>query len=333
MEFIQRHRIWLEAIVIVILAGLIGIMISFFGASAARYGTPIAPGETTVPVVINEVFLAFQESDPVPHQWLELYNRTNRDVSLEGWTIEMGASGILELPPIGMPPRTYAIVAASVDQFKVDYHPYTGKVISPSGGWPGLDQSNDFLVLRNAKGNPLDAVNWGQPPRKPDGVQLWEEPTFGGGAPWQVDYEYSYERNPVGLDRNKSDDFIVQVYPSPGNVNVPSSSRAANNLFISWTNVASYAGGILLWIAFVYIGLIARRFEALTQQRTYWQAMLGAPSGILIYNLVQAYGFIVRGNMKPNEQWWSFLILFVSALGCTALVFVFRQRAKQILEG
>ncbi len=326
MEIVQRHRFLLEAIAIIVITGIIGILIAF---SQSLF---VLPRETNAPVVINEVYPALLTDEPRTHQWVEVYNRTRNWQTLSGWSVEM-AGGTVLLPEIVLPSQGFAIIAASEGQFLADYPEFPGFVTAPLGEWPGLDLQNDFLVLRDASGSAVDTVNWGVVSTGAGGVSLWEGPSFLPGAPWQGKWDYSLERRPLGMDRDDPRDFIRQPYPSPSTVNVPSSTVADQLLFIDWTNVASFAGGILLWIAFVYIALIARRFEALTQQRILWWLMLIFPSGILVYNLVQAYGFLTRGAMTIPEQQVSFLILLGSALLCTGFVFLFRQRAMRILEG
>jgi len=327
----QRYRFLLEAIAIIAITVAIGVVVAFYFHS-------FPSGETHTPVVINEVYPAYLSDDPAPHQWFELLNRTGKWMTLEGWSVEITASNRLSLPTIVLPPHGYAVVAGSRDQFLAGHSNYPGLVVSAENAWPGLNRKSDFLVLRDAQRQPVDAVNWGSGSKGPADARLWTAPSFGSGAPWllksgQVAADHSLERRPAGVDHDGPGDFIRQPFPSPGTVNIPAGGRPDYLLFISWTNVVSVAGGILLWIAFVYIALIARRFEALTQQRTLWQAMLVVPIGILVYSLFQAYGFLTRGSMLLREQWWGFLALFVSALLCAGLVFLFRRRAKGILEG
>jgi hypothetical protein len=348
MEFIQRHRFLLEAIGIVIIAAVIGVVIFFYDRIPG-----LGPTETSTPVVINEVYPAFCRPEPQdkkvcqsddlalrPHQWFELYNRRGEWEILENWSVEMTPGQPVSLPRIVLPPWGYAVVAGSEQQFLADHPDYPGVLVA-AAIWPGLGRQDGFLALYNAAGDPVDWLNWGSPSGTPDKVkQLWNKPAIAPGAPWilnadtgAVIADHSLERRPVGMDRDIPADFIRQPFPSPGTVYEPNATPFAQGLFIDWTNVASLAGGILLWVAFIYVALIARRFEALTQQRTFWQAMLVAPSGILFYIVVQSYGFRLRGSMTVPEQWWGFVVLFVSALLCTALVFLFRQRAKRILEG
>ncbi len=46
-------------------------------------------------------------------------------------------------------------------------------------------------------------------------------------------------------------------------------------------------GAILLWLAFFVLGIIARRYEIVLGERTNWQFMILAPTGILIFAIIQ----------------------------------------------
>ncbi len=349
LKFIQRQRYLLEAIGIVVIAVLLGMVIFLYDRIPG-----LGPAETSTPVVINEVYPAFCRPDAQDpkvcsadeqalrlHQWFELYNRTGDWKVLEGWAVEMVPGDMLSLPRIVLPPHGFAVVAADEQQFRADHTDYPGLLVSLAGGsWPGIGRQDGFLVLYGADRQAVDWLNWGKVAALPDSVkQMWATPGFAQGAPGIVSADgkilsdHSLERKPLGADRDVPGDVIRQPFPSPGTIHEPSGTAFTLGLFIDWTNIVSLAGGILLWVAFIYVALIARRFEALTQQRTFWQAMLLAPSGILFYVIVQSYGFRTRGSMTVDEQWWGFVVLFVSALLCAALVFLFRQRAKKILEG
>ena len=348
LKFLQRQRFVLEALAIILISGAVGFLVFFTDRL-------VGPADSGAPVVINEVYPAFCQRNPAfpgepkaakwlcpmpeapePYQWFELYNRTGNWQVLEDWSVEMEAGSPQALPRLVLPPYGYAVVAASEEHFLAEHPDFPGIVVFLPR-WPGLGQG--FLVLRNAQGEVVDAVNWKKVETPPAEVKLWDAPALGMGAPWifdaqrNIQADHSLERRPVGIDRNLPADFIRQPFPSPGTVHEPSATWPAYLLLTDWTNVASVAAGVLLWIAFIYVALIARRFEALTQQRTFWQAMLFAPSGILFYVVVQSIGFRTRGSMTVDEQWWSFVILFISALLCAALVFLFRQRARKILEG
>jgi hypothetical protein len=330
---LQRYRFVLEAIVIIVVTGIFGVVIGFYGPKIQQ-----SKAETGTPVVINEVYPALLPGTPASPQWVELYNRTGQWQPLDGWWLETVAGNPVRLPPLNLAPYGYAIVAASTAQFQAAYPGYLGIVTSPDA-WGEIDRANGFVVLRNADGAAVDQVNWGDPAQfaPPADVKM-EKASIPPGVGWlfkegKLQADHSMERRPVGMDRDIAADWVRQPFPSPGTVNQPSATRAAQALFIDWTNAASFAGGLLLWIAFVFVALIARRFQALTQQRTYWQAMLVAPIGILVYNIIQGLAFLAHGSMNDAEKWWGFVILFVSAVMCTVLVFVFRQRAKSILGG
>ena len=44
-------------------------------------------------------------------------------------------------------------------------------------------------------------------------------------------------------------------------------------------------GAVLLWLAFIVLGIIARRYEIVLGERTDWQFMVFAPTGILLFAL------------------------------------------------
>lgn len=55
-------------------------------------------------------------------------------------------------------------------------------------------------------------------------------------------------------------------------------------------------GAILLWLAFFVLGIIARRYEIVLGEKTNWQFMIFAPTGILFFALIQLY-FCGLGGM------------------------------------
>ena len=46
-------------------------------------------------------------------------------------------------------------------------------------------------------------------------------------------------------------------------------------------------GALLLWLAFIVLGVIARRYEIVLGERTQWQFMIFAPTGILCFAVIQ----------------------------------------------
>jgi hypothetical protein len=46
-------------------------------------------------------------------------------------------------------------------------------------------------------------------------------------------------------------------------------------------------GAVFLWVAFIVLGIIARRYEIVLGERTDWQFMMIAPTGILFFAVIQ----------------------------------------------
>jgi len=75
--------------------------------------------------------------------------------------------------------------------------------------------------------------------------------------------------------------------------------------YVTVTNLISVAGSILLWVTCVLFGLIARKYELVLRKKTNWQFMIFAPSGILVYAVIQlnvmqswlAYGFFLLSGV------------------------------------
>lgn len=52
-------------------------------------------------------------------------------------------------------------------------------------------------------------------------------------------------------------------------------------------NYVLIIGAVFLWIAFIVLGVIARRYEIVLGERTDWQFMMIAPTGILFFAVIQ----------------------------------------------
>jgi len=142
----------------------------------------------------------------------------------------------------------------------------------------------------------------------------------------------SVGRVPDGRDTDSATDFVVRDSPSPGG-KLPAPRLNDTDLRKRPTDYISVVAGVLLWIGFVMVALIARRFQNLSGQNTYWQALLIAPVGILIYTWIQAAAFFDHNAMTDQEKWIGFLILLLSAVLCIYVISVFRRIAGRYLEG
>jgi len=56
-------------------------------------------------------------------------------------------------------------------------------------------------------------------------------------------------------------------------------------------------GALLLWLAFIFLGIIARRYEIVLGESTNWQFMVVAPTGILIFAIIQLVFCGIQGKM------------------------------------
>ncbi len=62
----------------------------------------------------------------------------------------------------------------------------------------------------------------------------------------------------------------------------------------SWVMIIA---AVFLWITFVLFGIIAKRYEKVLRKKTEWQFIIVAPSGILIYAVLQLLS-VFQGNLK-----------------------------------
>ncbi len=155
-------------------------------------------------VVINEVFY----DPPAPggdpdDEWVELYNRTERTINLDGWEL---ADHIGEdvLPAMELPAGGFVVVAAT-ESFRAMYPSYDGLLITLGGPiGNGLANGGDSLWLRDDHGRTIDAMAYGD-----DTVAMFPSvPAAPEG--------YSLERVPVGHDTDTASDWFPRAVPSPG---------------------------------------------------------------------------------------------------------------------
>lgn len=74
-------------------------------------------------------------------------------------------------------------------------------------------------------------------------------------------------------------------------------------------------GAAILWFAFITLGIIARRYEFALGERTGWQFMMIAPTGILAFAIIQLIYCGVGGNMmlpKGGINYVAYLLFLAS---------------------
>ncbi len=167
---------------------------------------PFDPSQTSSAgkIVLNEVL--YDADSDVPDadaEWVELYNASDTPIDVGGWSLRDGAN-IDPLPPLVVPARAFAIVAAS-SAFR-DAYPDFAAPVAILGGRIGnaLGNDGDRLYLVDAAGLAVDAVSWGS--------------DAGVLAPAVADVPsgHSIERRIAGVDSDTAADFADNEHPSPG---------------------------------------------------------------------------------------------------------------------
>ena len=76
-------------------------------------------------------------------------------------------------------------------------------------------------------------------------------------------------------------------------------------------------GAILLWLAFIALGIIARRYEIVLGERTNWQFIIFAPTGILLFAIIQLSYCGFGGKMmlpKGGINYIAYGLFFLSGI-------------------
>ncbi len=110
-------------------------------------------------IIINEIF---PDTDPqvgLPRkEYIELYNRSNKYISLESFTFQDGSSTICQFPFYVMPPNSYLVVGSNSDT--VGFAQFGDFILLPN--FPDMNVSSDDAILRDLFGNVIDAVSYEQ---------------------------------------------------------------------------------------------------------------------------------------------------------------------------
>ena len=146
------------------------------------------------------------------HEWVELYNQTDEEVNISGWTICDNASCDELFADAPIPPHGFAIIAGSAEVWDTLSIPpgVVTIVVSDGAIGDGLGDGTDMLVLKRPDGEIIDQMNWGAP----DGswtnynADIWNPGVVPPGAGGTLG------RVPDGYDTNNPSDFssLLTVY-------------------------------------------------------------------------------------------------------------------------
>jgi len=131
----------------------------------------VTPGEiaTAGDIIINEIMADPSPSAGLPEaEYLELYNRSDKSINLQGWTISNGSTEG-ELPAFVISPDEYVIITQRSDSGSFVG---LGNILVP-GSWPSLVNTQDDLGLRTNTGVLVDtlsySINWYRDSEKDNG--------------------------------------------------------------------------------------------------------------------------------------------------------------------
>ncbi len=97
------------------------------------------------------------------------------------------------------------------------------------------------------------------------------------------------------------------------------------HVLVTIPNYLLVLGAFLLWLSCIFLGTIARRYETVLGETTNWQFMMIAPTGILIFAILQLYYCGILGRMmlpKGTVTWIAYGLFLLSG----ALSFISNTR-------
>lgn len=139
------------------------------------------------------------------HEWIELYNATDEKISLKDWTLTDNSGASVELKNKKIKPGEYVLITKDSSTWKF-WNEHKDAVTMNLGDQigDGLDNDGDRLILKDASGQIVDYVAWG------NDTTIWNPavPLVAEGA--------SIERDTPGFDTDSPSDWGEQLPPTPG---------------------------------------------------------------------------------------------------------------------
>jgi hypothetical protein len=300
------------------------------------------------------IYEVYTGAAPGGLQWIELYNNSDEEIKLTGWKLvtskgELALNGTMAgkpADPAKPQPRRFVVTSSSAPLIEQAYAEQTDAAAPdvkinrlPASMFQEdktlmgkLDPENDVVVLK--KGTDLiDQVGWGN--LNPDVKAKLGITTDVNLNQSALKAEVSLGRTPNGgvfPSGGLPGSFTIHNTPSPG-IGVPKPDSRYNIFLGTITDIIAGIGGLVLWLVFILIALIARRFQVLAEQKTYWEWLMAAPIGIALYDAILVWNYITEKNITaPLPTWSGFGFLFLSGVSCMYVINIFRLVAKNILE-
>lgn len=163
----------------------------------------------TFDVLITEIMA---DPDPVvglpAAEYIELYNRSTRTISLKGWKLLDGTGGVA-LPDMVLLPDSF-VVLCSTSSAPL----FTGvSNIKGLSGFPSLSNDGELLVLQNAQGQLIHSVNY---------LSSWYADNLKKSGGWSL--EMVDTKNPCGGINN----WMASKHVKGGTPGKPNASRTYN---------------------------------------------------------------------------------------------------------
>lgn len=133
-------------------------------------------------VVVNEIMYDPNTGEP---EWLELYNRADRAVKLDGWQVKDGSTSAAVLPDIALAPGEYLVITGDSTALR-ELREIPGRVLQVL--LPALNNSGDQVLLINSSDMSVDVFTYQSSWGGRNGVSLERtDPTAAGDdeASWR----------------------------------------------------------------------------------------------------------------------------------------------------
>jgi len=141
-------------------------------------------------------------------QWIEIYNPTDKEISLKNWKIVNNSGTIVINANKRIKPGSFALISKDSSLWRFwKNHNRTVKIEVGKKFGDGLDVAGDHLYLIDSKGKTIDKTSWGSD-------------TSGFNPPAvnpSVSVGHSTERSAPGFDTDNSSDWTDRFPSTPGN--------------------------------------------------------------------------------------------------------------------
>lgn len=95
-------------------------------------------------------------------------------------------------------------------------------------------------------------------------------------------------------------------------------------MYMALPTIYLIVGSMLLYIAFMVNGVIAKRYQKMHNIDTKWEFMMLAPSGLLVYTILQFRAYM-PGELSQTAEWVCCALILLSGVLCVVGELNFRK--------